>query len=252
MEVDFERGFFIGVVEPTILELSIEYRPEYLRSGAQESPDALVKIEVKNGRLRVEVRSAKFDLETAGELLIPCLDDAQALVDAAGFIEGVPYRAVINEIHYPDGSLCPVILSSRELPEHSHLRERDIENLADLALNDIQVKGMVRDAMMMVGTTNYAPTSCGRIVDGMVRHMTGGSKGEHWAKLHAALNVDRDYVKLLTDQSKAARHGHREYVDAPTVATLAARTYVLVSRYVAYLLRGKSPLPESDFPMLRG
>jgi hypothetical protein len=64
------------------------------------------------------------------------------------------------------------------------------------------------------------------------------------------LRVDRSYLQLITDQSKAPRHGDVQAIEALVTEEVAKRCWTIMNRYFEFKKRGGSPLPLSEYPLL--
>ena len=71
-----------------------------------------------------------------------------------------------------------------------------------------------------------------------------------WAKFRESLRIDENYILLITDYSKAARHGNREYVPGPIAGEIVRRAWAIMNRFFEFRMRGNQPLPITEFPVL--
>lgn len=223
-----------------------------VRSDATDSPDAEIRIKVSEGRVCVQAVIESDNSEAWESLLVPIINEVQNLLNVVGFKQGVPYHFVPEDVVI-DGTLTPILLADRRLAKFcTAYTMADVETVSDLVSLTPSLQKSLADVMMMLSLPDYAPIGCGRLVDGIVRAMTGGSSPAHWERMRSALNVDRAFLKMLSDHSKPARHGDRIYVPGPTVNVLAKRAYQIMDRYLAFKLGGDSSLDLGKYPMLEG
>jgi hypothetical protein len=72
-----------------------------------------------------------------------------------------------------------------------------------------------------------------------------------WELFQRTLRVTKDYLKLITDHSRASRHGDRHSeIPYDEKAELTKRVWIVMNRYIEFKLRGSQPLPEDEFPWL--
>jgi hypothetical protein len=85
------------------------------------------------------------------------------------------------------------------------------------------------------------------IANGFANH--GMTRSETWAALRHNLKVDKDWLRLMADESAPRRHGVLSDISAAHRTTILRRAWQLIERYVAYLGAGAHvPL---DAPLLR-
>jgi hypothetical protein len=240
---------FRGRVEPGRLPLSIPGETRIKVSDSELCGDAEFAAKVLNGLVTVSVQAdADEDFEAlhfhAGDL-------CRSMMDVATLREGVAYQCVLSEVRHPDGSETAIIFADRKLAAAAtSISAAAFDDVLELAIADIQVARLMSDAAVMLSWPHYSPIAAGRIVDGLVRQLTGGRTAGHWATLRSILRVDRAYVQFITDLATPPRHGDRLYVPGPDNSRLARRTWILLDRFVAYRLHG--PLDPTAFPMLQG
>ena len=71
--------------------------------------------------------------------------------------------------------------------------------------------------------------------------------------MRQALNLDRTYIKPITDHAMAPRHGEHKSLPVEIDTMLLLRAWTIMDRYLHYRQNGQSaPLLEKDFPILKG
>jgi hypothetical protein len=70
-----------------------------------------------------------------------------------------------------------------------------------------------------------------------------------WAKLQEALKVREAYLKMITENSTAGRHGYREHISGPITSEITRRTWAVMNRYLELRVRVVDELP-SEFLIL--
>ena len=243
---------FRGYVYPEELALTIAYRPSYWRTETSDDNRAQFTTIVDDGIATVEIETGEACPDALNKFHQAAMDAARVLVDTQGFLDGVPYFAVLNNFVDADGKANPLILADRSLGALcTAFGENDIERVVDMLTVDHTLALTVSDALQMLRSPHYAPIACGRVADSIVRMLSGGRNAGHWVLMRKALRVDQAYVSLLSEHSKPARHGHRVPVSAEIVRALADRTWTLLNRYFAYRLNGDR-LDGVAYPLLHG
>jgi hypothetical protein len=86
--------------------------------------------------------------------------------------------------------------------------------------------GLALDDLVLANALpNHAPVNCARAVEG-IRNLIAGDDAEEsvaWAKMHDSLNVDKKYVKFITDLSRQHRHAQRVIIAADKQNTALSR-----------------------------
>lgn len=146
-----------------------------------------------------------------------------------------------------------MILADRRLAAlFTIFKDFDIEQVFDLVAVDQLLSRAISDVVVMLSWSHYTPIAAGRVVDGILRMMTGGRSAEHWEALRKDLRVDRSFLQLVTDEATPARHGDRRRVDGAVNRQLAERAWTLMNRYLHYRITGGHPLDPVAFPVLEG
>jgi len=93
--------------------------------------------------------------------------------------------------------------------------------------------------------------NCARAIEG-IGHLISPSKPkpEQWEALRTNLNLSKDYLTLITNESKAPRHGQLLPVKNITLSEIRKRSWTVMDRFLTFRKIGNVPLPISDFPVL--
>ncbi|MGA1799363.1 hypothetical protein VH567_11350 [Sphingomonas sp. 4RDLI-65] len=242
-----------GFVLPRDYELTTDYNPTVNRTGAQEDPDATFTARIVDSVIFVDVQVAEFEATTSDQLFGYAYDLARIMTVLATIAEGIAFSPFIDEVTLPNGEVKRLLWADRGLSGLCRaVADHGEEAVIDLVISDIVLARTLSDLPIMLVWPHYAPIAAGRVADAVVRMLTGGSSAACWARCREALNVDKPYVKLLTDESRAARHGDRVYVPGPTVREIAERAWTLLDRYLSLRLSRSTSLNALDFPMLKG
>jgi hypothetical protein len=81
----------------------------------------------------------------------------------------------------------------------------------------------------------------------------GGEKETHaWGRLREALRVDRGALDYVKRHSDFPRHGKPWSISNEERARVFTITDEVIRRYLEWLVRGKQPLPETEFSVFSG
>lgn len=242
-----------GFVLPRDYALTTEYNPTVVRTGAQDDPDATFAARIVDSVVFVDVEVAEFEATTSDRLFGYAYDLVRIMTDIATIGEGVAFSPFIDEVTLPTGEVKRLVWADRRLSGLCRaIAQYGEEAVVDLAISDVVLARTISDITIMLVWPHYAPIAAGRVADAIVRMMTGGSTPSCWADLRGALNVDMPYVKLLTDESRVARHGDRVHVSGPKVRDIADRAWTLLDRYLCLRLSRSTSLGVLEFPILNG
>lgn len=245
--------YFEGRVLPEVTDLTLPYGPEYLRTEAQEGSDALLKAEISNGKVSVWAEVDENDKVDPDYLYFLANDLIGTLINVARYREGVGYTAIIDRAIDPHGVTRHIVSADRGLAKQKPpMSDARFEEIVDFAIKDVAFARALEDATCMLTRLHYIPIAAGRVVESVLRMLTNGRTEKHWEQMRSILNVDRSYLQLMTDHSKSARHGDRQYVEGERNAELAKRAWVLLDRFVELKLSGRSALEADKFPILVG
>jgi hypothetical protein len=96
--------------------------------------------------------------------------------------------------------------------------------------------------------------NCARAIEG-IRHIIAGQGTEAkaaWPIMREALNMDKSYLDLITDNSIPRRHGQLKPVEENTIQEILRRSWTIMDRFFHYRLQGDTPLSIDRFPLLSG
>jgi hypothetical protein len=68
--------------------------------------------------------------------------------------------------------------------------------------------------------------------------------------LQAILNSSERYLEPLSEESRGPRHGNYFEQASTDDDVLRERAWTLMNRFIGYLKRDKTKLPDSEFPRL--
>ncbi|MEI9928700.1 MAG: hypothetical protein WDN44_14645 [Sphingomonas sp.] len=237
---------------PDDVDLTLTYEPELRRSAVDDCPAAHLRIRIREGEIQA-MATVDTDADVQDQLFFAAYDIVRTLTDIASVSDGVAYIPLLEEVAHPSGEIRRLVLADRRLADRcTAYGSHDIEAIADLAISEPQLARALSDVAIMLSWPHYVPIAAGRVLESIVHMVAGGKSAAHWDILRSRLNVNRAYLDLLTEESKAPRHGNRRYVPGPRNRELAERAWTLMDRYITYRFGGCAPLDPVRFPVLAG
>jgi hypothetical protein len=184
------------------------------------------------------------------------LDMARAIVDVAAFSLGDGLTVLLTDIAEDNGERKPIRIHDPALPPlcASMLAEGRYQDICRLVISDSRIVLALNDLIAANMNQHLASINCARAVEGLRHIISPGKKRvTSWAGLRAALRVDESYLRLITENSIPHRHGDRLVkFEAPLTKKIMQRSWTIMDRFFEYSLRGRHPLPLSEFPLLKG
>lgn len=94
---------------------------------------------------------------------------------------------------------------------------------------------------------------CYRSIEGMMQSMKANPSDDNvsaWEKLRRNLRIERSAIDWVKSHADFPRHGKIHFMSDAVRADVFATTHEIIRRYLEYLVRGKTVLPEDEFPPL--
>jgi hypothetical protein len=217
--------------------------------------EATFEIRIENSKVSIECDSNKCDTQDEQHILIQvAFDSARTIVDLAAFKNGERLYLTFDTVTLEDGNPLPFRTTDPQLAAKATALSSndDFKFLLDLATNDMTVFMALRNLNEAM-EPRCAQVKAAHAMDGLRSYFVpSGAKDffAGWAPLREALNVSEPYLKTITDQSKAPRHG--DYVPSPGInrTDVVFRAWEIMNRFLEYKKRKSGKLPLSEFPLL--
>lgn len=218
--------------------------------------------EIRDGEVDVKCEVSDLTPIIARHLRSRALDYCNLAVDLFTFATGLSFTVILDSCVLPDGTENSIHLTADDVGKLVSAIQRDAEGRlhghADAfrrLFEQPQAVFALHDLTQCLSHPDLTAINVGRMLDGLRKLIIGSSVADDqaWAKFRDTLRVDRAYISLITEQSKEPRHGYRLDLAEPERAVLLNRGWTLMNRFIEYRKRGSSsPLPISEFPILKG
>lgn len=128
----------------------------------------------------------------------------------------------------------------------------DFELLIQIVISRPYLNYAIRDLTQALVQPRLAALNYARVIE-TIRHLIAPNEERKrgWQILQDNLNVSEEYLRLITDQSIAHRHGEHTPISNWNNAEIELRAWTILNRYLHYTRR-LSQLPLTDFPLLTG
>jgi len=253
------KGRFLGSVLPLTARISIPEIP-YATCYGEGGLVLDLEISIANSIVEVDCTMSHFDEVTFPYAHVKSLDLARAAVDLVAFGTGWGLSVNFHTFIGPDrtrknllpsheglSQLCTAYKPTFAQPQ----KDKDFQKMLLLVFEEPPLFLALHDLTQAITESHHAPVNCARAIEGLRTMMGPGEpRAKQWASFRHSLNVQEDYVRLITDQSVAARHGERPFIHGSLVQEVVERSWMLMNRFLEFRKRGNQPLPLAEFPSL--
>ncbi len=246
---------FTGQVLPRIVNLDIQPISEAKWDIPEVNSVVTFKTSIKNSVVSVIVDTPVFRDSDMPIYYIRAMDLARAMADTCGFTMGTAFTVFIDKMKYPNGVESSLLFEDKSL--RALCTSYALDNIVP-ALNvinsDPAIFMALNDLMMSITLPHHAAFNLARAVEG-IRHIIAGpgtDSQKAWPIMQNALNVDADYLRLMTSISTQPRHGHRVHITGATATEATHRTWIVMDRFMHYRMGGNVQLDLVKFPLLTG
>jgi hypothetical protein len=240
---------FTGRVLPAIHTLTV---PKYSLTIADRNLTTDLIVEIQDSSVTVSLFVEQFAQEMLGELCRRAIRVAKASIDLVSFSTGKGLILVLDRVTLPDGRSGTPDLESPSVPGLvTAYTLQDISNIMAVVLAEQDIYMALSDLTDTITQPDRTLVNCGRVIETIRTLVDSNPKRKAaWATLSHRLNISTLYLKLITDQSTAHRHGDYAEVSAEIGDAIRVRTWTTMNRFLEYRTRGNKPLPISEFPLL--
>jgi hypothetical protein len=212
-------------------------------------------VSIQDGYIDVEC-TVPFDYRDvdAAELQRRAFDLCRAVVNLQACREGVGLTVILDKFINPHGIARMLLRRDGAL---SHLctaihNDDEFHQVFEIVVADEVLIRHLSDLIVAVTLPQEAVVNCARVVEGIKALITPTADGRTgWEGMHDALNVEKDYLTLITETSRKPRHGRHERIGGVLVTEVVRRSWSIMNRFLEYQKRGNVNLPLSEFPTLK-
>ena len=243
---------FMGYVEPREYNLRVEnITPIYEKDKNTDIITSYTLI-IWDSIIGVECESSEVKPEYISNLWTRSLELVGVVTNLVGLKHGWSLTVHIDTFIREDGWEERLLNRGDSL---SGLIDAYTLDDIDALFNEISCNVdafMILQAMMRaISAPRMVSIECARVVDA-IRYAIAPDKKPlpGWKMVHAALNADQEYIKLITDKSKSSRHGNHDFLSVDEAEQVLGRTWTLFNRYLHYSKNAPKPLPVEKFHQL--
>lgn len=196
-----------------------------------------------------------FDPEPRRDMcIVRSYECATGLVDLYAFMKGWSLSVILDRM-FIEATVTPIAMSELTLqPLASSISdEDDFRRIWQVVLKQFNLKFAIHDLVVGIGSLNYPHIGAARCVEAVRRLLAPEALNENdaWSKMRLLLNIERNYLQRITDESRRARHGDRGGVTGDGQKIAMQRAWTILNRYFEFMKRGgEQPLPKDEFSTL--
>jgi hypothetical protein len=252
-----KKWVFFGRVLPERLPLKLS---EAIKGTC--APDVVkmsyeFDIAIADGQVvvNISITEGNTDLFTLRNLVE---SNIRSITDVIGYLEGLSFDIdMISAASLDTGDRCifgtaiPVVQDQRRKSGAPRALPGDLLQIVCRDPHAQIVLADFREAMRVpVGTGFF----CYRAIEAMMQSMKwrdDENEKAAWPRVRRVLRIDRAPIEYVKDHSDIPRHGKPANISDEQRAKVFMITDEVIRRFLAYLIRGKTELPEAEFPEFR-
>jgi hypothetical protein len=223
-----------------------------------EAPDGAhvcqFQILINDSRIEVICEASHLDNEyNENYVYWRAQSSAQTVVDLMMFLSGLPLHARLDTYINENGeSLIVTYPPHIAASSCQSFSWQSLGQIWPVISSDMHLFMALNDLNHAISYPGLIGVNCGRIVEAIRKSNSSDSidTSEQWAMLRSSLNLSRDYLQFIMDNSLEPRHGTRFGLDGRTLDELLQRTWKIIDRYIELKKRGTKSLPLGEFPIL--
>ncbi len=218
-----------------------------------------IHLNIKNSSLDVECSMDVFDGEKFGHIYKIAFDPTRASVNLLSFASGISLTVVFDRFVGADGVSSPFALHNADLAKlctafslTSTGPESNMMKITHLVFSEPPLFMALDDLIGGTIVHHQSSSSCARAIEALMNLIAKPDmpRDKAWGEFRERLRIDEDYLRFITQSSKAGRHGNREYIPGPRAEEIVRRSWAVMNRFFEFRLRGNQALPDAEFPIL--
>jgi hypothetical protein len=252
---------FAGRVLPTFKEFTLIGAVTANWNDPIDPPTSLIMsatLSITKGIVEILCDSNLFGTENFdGHVDLRANDLATSVVNCYAFAKGMGLKVVLDTVIKPDGILYnihshrPYLESLVTVLGLSRDGGIDIQGVLPIIMANPTIFVALDDLISAVTEAREVPLKCGRAIDAIRYSMAPAvERKQGWPVLRENLNISRQYLNLILDESKGPRHGDVMNTTFPAIREVITRSWIVMSRFLEFKKRGDQRLPLPDFPLL--
>lgn len=246
---------FHGHIHPAMLKFTMKNHPSLDWHDA-EVGDVKFHVLFDSGIIKISCEVEQFDKALHGYVLYRrALEVSRATADLSGFSLGIELTVIIDKFSEEDRDPVAIEFRNQSLSNictACPFGTREFDTVYRLLLETPALMFALHDLGLALSRRSHTSASCARAIEALRDYFVSSvdDRKQGWTKLHANLNVSKDYVKFITDHSAGPRHGSLVSISAADSTIIFERTWTIMNRFFEFRKHGNIQLSTIDFPVL--
>lgn len=249
---------FLGYVTPPTYHVTLPFLMMGQWKDDDVDYDVKYKISIKDNIVIANCEVNNYVRAThLSRMLLRALNTSQAAVDLVAFSLGAPLAIVFESASEHDGSHFPLHVRDPDLAALVTAFSLDtpkFQQALKIVIEERNLFHALRDLIEATSAAHKVVPHCAKAIETVRTLLTPpeSDRKEGWSLMSDNLRVDSKYLKLITDHSKAPRHGDHQAITAAITEEISKRSWTVMNRFLEFRMRGSQPLPSDQFPLLSG
>jgi len=241
-------------VVPDAMQVSIGFMPKINWKADELGYEVDIICRIDKSNVAIECTLSDWRPEYFPDLHRRVLDLCRAKVDVVAFKMAWGLTVLLETFEAPDGTVTPIVPTSPHLEDvcTAYSLEKGFDEVCAHVLRQPLLFMAMRELTTAVTLPHVSLVECARAMDRIKNLLAApGSKDKAaWAQMRETLRLEETYLKYITDASANPRHGQPGRTPGTVTTEVTRRAWVVMNRYLEYLLKGEAPLDPAAFPVL--
>jgi hypothetical protein len=252
--VDKKVVRFRGRVLPESMQVTVNFTPTVHWKADELMYEVDIVCRVNESVVCIECILSDWKIEYFPDLYRRALDLCRAQVDVVGFKMAYGLTVLLDTVEAPDGTVTPIVPNAPYLEGicTAFSLENGFDDVCMQVLQRPLLFMAIRELITAISLPHVSLVECARAMD-RIKNMLAppGSKDKiAWSWMRETLRIDEAYLKYITDASADPRHGQAGHTSGSVTTEVTRRAWVIMNRYLEYLVRGERPLDPATYPVL--
>lgn len=255
----------LGKILPEVFKVTIGYNPSIKWKVEEIGLDLIFNYKIENSIIEITCDIEKWQEDFSVHVYKMAYDIVRTAVNLVTFSTGSVFQISFERLIDPDGKETSIAIMYPELSalcrsyslnKASGEKNEAFDNIFNIVLSDPTLFLALNDLCSAISTHDQTVIGCARVLES-IRLLIWGEdtktdkeRTNSWIKLQDTLNIGKDYMKFITDNSTGWRHGSRKFIPGDITTEITKRSWVIMNRYFELRLRKITRLPVADFPLL--
>ncbi len=246
---------FSGYILPKTVNLTVYYKPSLSWKDTENNCEYHFEFKIENSLIEVKVEVEEFNSVLLPEIYRRVLDLARAQIDLVAFNQGIGFNLHFDFYRINDGEKNFILLHDSKLKDFcSAFDLKDNYNkICDLTLKNPSIFMCLRELIEAISVPHISVVNIARGIERLKQIISNEQNNDKraWELFRSELNIDKDYIKFITDNSKEVRHGKSVRISGDITTEITHRGWIILNRYFEYMLNDFNKLDSERYKLLK-